>query len=64
MATSSIYENVRLRGNQQANAFLEAVQASEEDSRNHPVQIENNIVRDTATINRIFDRSRQDAVGQ
>ena len=47
MATSSIYENVRLRGNQQANAFLEAVQASEEDSRKPGIRdiLENNYGR-------------------
>ena len=64
MATSSIYENVRLKGNQQATAFLEAVEASEEDARKHPIQVENNLLRDTASINRIFARGKKDAVSQ
>ena len=64
MATSSIFENVKLRGNQQVNTFLEAIEASEEDARNHPVQVEDNIVRDYALINRIFDRRIRDDIGQ
>ncbi len=64
MATSSIYENVRLRGNQQVNTFLEAIEASEKEARNNPIQVEDNIVNDTDSINKIFARRKRSAVSQ
>ena len=63
MATSSIFESVKIKGEKNAEVFMDAYEASIQDADKEPVRIERLIISDPETIKAVMAKGRKYHVG-
>ena len=63
MATSSIFESVKIKGEEKAAAFMDAYESSLEDAQKNPRKSERLIISDPETLKRVMAKGRKYHVG-
>ncbi|MBQ8945386.1 MAG: hypothetical protein IJ058_14200 [Lachnospiraceae bacterium] len=63
MATSSIFESVKIKGEDKAAAFMDAYESSLEDARKNPRKSEKLIISDPETLKKVMKKWRKYHVG-